>query len=47
MLLLGADGVSVTPQVVVAVVTAFLVTTLLPVPRRGDVVTPRVGVAAP
>lgn len=29
-LLLGADGVSVTPQVVVAVVTAFLVTTLLP-----------------
>jgi H+/Cl- antiporter ClcA len=32
-LLLGADGVSVTPQVVVAVVTAFLVTTLLPGPR--------------
>ena len=29
-LLLGADGVSVTPQVVVAVVTAFLVTTMLP-----------------
>lgn len=32
-LLLGADGVSVTPQVVVAVVAAFLVTTLLPTPR--------------
>jgi H+/Cl- antiporter ClcA len=32
-LLLGADGVSVTPQVVVAVVAAFLVTTLLPAPR--------------
>ena len=31
-LLLGADGVSVTPQVVVAVVAAFLVTTLLPAP---------------
>jgi H+/Cl- antiporter ClcA len=30
-LLLGADGVSVTPQVVVAVVVAFLVTNLLPV----------------
>jgi len=29
-LLLGADGVSVTPQVVVAVVIAFVVTTLLP-----------------
>lgn len=32
-LLLGADGVSVTPQVVVAVVAAFLVTTMLPAPR--------------
>ncbi|MET0915862.1 MAG: chloride channel protein, partial [Jiangellaceae bacterium] len=32
-LLLGADGVSVTPQVVVAVVAAFLVTTMLPPPR--------------
>jgi H+/Cl- antiporter ClcA len=31
-LLLGADGVSVTPQVVVAVVAAFLVTTRLPSP---------------
>ena len=28
--LLGADGVSVTPQVVVAVVVAFVVTNLLP-----------------
>jgi hypothetical protein len=35
-LLLGADGVSVTPQVVVAVVAAFLVTTLLPAPRSAD-----------
>ena len=32
-LLLGVDGVSVTPQVVVAVVVAFLVTTMLPAPR--------------
>jgi len=31
-LLLGADGVSVTPQVVVAVTVAFVVTNLLPVP---------------
>ena len=31
-LLLGADGVSVTPQVVVAVVVAFVVTNLLPDP---------------
>jgi H+/Cl- antiporter ClcA len=31
-LLLGADGVSVTPQVVVAVVVAFVLTTVLPVP---------------
>ena len=34
-LLLGADGVSVTPQVVVAVVVAFLITTMLPAPRTG------------
>ncbi len=31
-LLLGTDGISVTPQVVVAVVVAFVITTLLPVP---------------
>jgi len=31
-LLLGADGVSVTPQVVVAVAVAFVITHLLPVP---------------
>ena len=31
-LLLGADGVSVTPQVVVAVVVAFVLTYTLPVP---------------
>ena len=35
-LLLGADGVSVTPQVVVAVVVAFLVTHLLPAARAED-----------
>jgi len=31
-LLLGTDGLSVTPQVVVAVVVAFVITTVLPVP---------------
>ena len=31
-LLLGADGVSVTPQVVVAVAVAFVVTYVLPTP---------------
>jgi hypothetical protein len=31
-LLLGADGVSVTPQVVVAVVVAYVLTNVLPVP---------------
>jgi H+/Cl- antiporter ClcA len=31
ILLLGADGLSVTPEVIVAVVVAFLVTTVLPV----------------
>jgi H+/Cl- antiporter ClcA len=31
-LLLGADGISVTPQVVIAVAVAFVVTFLLPVP---------------
>jgi H+/Cl- antiporter ClcA len=35
-LLLGADGVSVTPQVVVAVVVAFLVTNMLPQARGRD-----------
>lgn len=35
-LLLGADGVSVTPQVVVAVVVAFLVTSMLPAARAQD-----------
>jgi hypothetical protein len=34
-LLLGADGISVTPQVIVAVVAAFLVTTLLAPPSPG------------
>jgi hypothetical protein len=31
-LLLGADGVSVTPEVIVAVVVAFVATNVLPVP---------------
>jgi H+/Cl- antiporter ClcA len=31
-LLLGADGISVTPEVVVAVVVAFVVVSILPVP---------------
>ena len=35
-LLLGADGVSVTPQVVVAVVVAFVVTDDPPGPGRGQ-----------
>jgi len=30
--LLGADGVSVTPQVIVAVVVAFVITMVLPTP---------------
>ena len=43
-LLLGADGVSVTPQVVVAVVVAFVVTYMLPEPREpGGSVSPRSG----
>jgi hypothetical protein len=32
ILLLGADGVSVTPEVVVAVVVAFVIATVLPTP---------------
>ena len=32
VLLLGADGVSVTPEVIVAVVVAFVVTNILPTP---------------
>jgi H+/Cl- antiporter ClcA len=32
VLLLGADGLSVTPEVIVAVVVAFVVTNVLPVP---------------
>ena len=35
-LLLGADGVSVTPQVVVAVAVAFVVTFMLPAPGSGS-----------
>jgi H+/Cl- antiporter ClcA len=34
-LLLGADGLSVTPEVIVAVAVAFVVTMLLPTPARG------------
>jgi hypothetical protein len=33
-LLLGSDGLSVTPQVVVAVAVAFVVITMLPEPGR-------------
>jgi H+/Cl- antiporter ClcA len=33
-LLLGADGVTVTPQVVVAVAVAFVITNLLPTPGK-------------
>jgi H+/Cl- antiporter ClcA len=35
-LLLGADGVSVTPQVVVAVVVAFVLSDMLPIPGPKD-----------
>jgi chloride channel protein, CIC family len=35
-LLLGADGLSVTPEVIVAVVVAFVVTNVLPVPGPKD-----------
>ena len=35
-LLLGTDGVSVTPQVVVAVVVAFVLTMVLPVRAASD-----------
>jgi H+/Cl- antiporter ClcA len=35
-LLLGADGVSVTPQVVVAVVVAFVLSDMLPAPGPND-----------
>jgi hypothetical protein len=35
-LLLGADGVTVTPQVVVAVAVAFVITNVLPVPAPID-----------
>ena len=32
VLLLGADGVSVTPEVIIAVVVGFVVTSVLPAP---------------
>ena len=35
-LLLGTDGVSVTPQVIVAVVVAFVLTHVLPSPDRQE-----------
>ena len=35
-LLLGTDGVPVTPQVVVAVAVAFVITMVLPVPGPQD-----------
>jgi hypothetical protein len=42
-LLLGKDGVSVTPQVVVAVAVAFVVTYVLPVPGPKEPAHPTVG----
>lgn len=39
-LLLGTDGVSVTPQVVVAVVVAFVLTNVLPIPGQKPTRTP-------
>jgi H+/Cl- antiporter ClcA len=39
-LLMGADGVSITPQVVVAVVVSFVVTAVLPAPRTAPGITP-------
>ena len=32
-ILLGADGVTVTPQVIIAVAVAFVLTNILPTPR--------------
>ena len=40
VVLLGADGVTVTPPVIVAVVASFVVTGLLPEPRGSQPVTP-------
>jgi hypothetical protein len=39
VVLLGADGVTVTPPVIAAVVVAFVVTSVLPVPRALQPVT--------
>ncbi len=39
-LLMGADGLTVTPQVIVAVVVAFVVTTVLPTPGPPEAVVP-------
>ncbi|HEY6810572.1 MAG TPA: chloride channel protein, partial [Propionibacteriaceae bacterium] len=48
-LLLGADGVTVTPQVVVAVAVAFVITNVLPVPgpKEPEPVRPTPGEQAP
>jgi H+/Cl- antiporter ClcA len=43
VLLLGADGVSVTPEVIVAVVVAFVVTNVLPVPGPTEPTLPPAG----
>ncbi len=40
VLLLGADGPSVTPQVIVAVTVAFVLTSILPTPRPPELLTP-------
>jgi H+/Cl- antiporter ClcA len=43
ILLLGADGLSVTPEVIVAVVVAFVVTNVLPVPGPKEPTLPPAG----
>jgi H+/Cl- antiporter ClcA len=43
VLLLGADGLSVTPEVIVAVVVAFVVTNALPVPGPTEPTLPPAG----
>jgi hypothetical protein len=41
VVLLGADGVTVTPPVIAAVVVSFVVSSVLPVPRALQTVSPR------
>ena len=46
-LLLGADGLSVTPEVIVAVVVAFVATNALPVPGPKEPTEPSAGTRPP